>query len=153
VTLVKPRRFAEVFQVDFFYRGTVEQQLALRGALTPEYGSPHHHVLKRLDHAVNATGDSHLTVGFRHGMVHPGLASFSGFNLSAAMGPDGIYDVARHEFGHLVDFYLLTDADRAWFMVEMFRSSWPGAWESWAEAVREWLDGGWKSLDPILLRD
>lgn len=147
------RRFAEVFDFDFFYRGSEEQRDAVRDALTPIYGTNHHKLLQRLDRQVNQSGRHSLTIGFHRGMNAPGLASPSGFNLSAAMGYAGCYEVARHELGHVVDFRLLTDEDREWFLLEMGRDSWPGAWESWAEAVREWLDGGWFTLTPILLPD
>lgn len=150
---MKLRRFAEVFQFDFIFRGNDIQRDAVIQAMTPVYGTPHHRLLKRLDAAVNAGGRSSLTIGFHSGMNHPGLASRGGFNLSAAMAWNGCYEVARHEFGHLVDFWLLTEADRSWFMAEMSRATWPGAWESWAQAVAEWLDGGWKALDPILNRE
>lgn len=151
---MKPgERFAEVFQVDREHPGTDLQRQALYDTLTADYGSPHHHLLQRLDRAVNATGRSYLNIGFHHGMLHPGLSSRAGFNLSAAMGRPGIMEVARHELGHLCDFWLITDQDREWFCKEMHRDSWPGAWESFAEAVREWLSGGWQALTPILLPD
>lgn len=145
------RRFAEVMQFDYIHRGSDLQREAVIEALTPIYGTPHHRLLQRLDRAVNAAGRSYLTVGFRSGMTAPGQASPAGFNLSAAMGWAGCFEVARHEFGHLVDFWLLTDDNRNWFMAEMGRATWPGAWESWATAVAEWLGGGWQALTPILL--
>lgn len=148
---MRQRRFAEVFQFD--YSGSVEQRSAVEDALTPEYGSNHHRLLQRLDRQVNASGRSYLSVGFRTGMQIPGLASPAGMTLSAVMGYSGCYEVARHEFGHIVDFRLITDADREWFRLEMGRDTWPGAWEAFAEAVREWLAGGWKALTPILLPD
>lgn len=150
---MRNRRFAECFQFDLFFHGNDEQRQAVVDALTPEYGTPYHQLLKRLDRQVNESGRSYLTVGFRNGMNAPGLASPAGFNLSGAMAYAGCFEVARHEFGHLIDFRLITDGDRDWFMAEMHRDSWPGAWESWAEAVREWLDGGWPALTPILLPD
>lgn len=160
---MKPgQRFAEVFQVDFIHRGSDTQRQAVVDSLTPTYGSNHHRLLQRLDRQVNRGvsvdgilyhARSYLTVGLRSGMTAPGLASPVGFNLSAAMGRPGILEVARHELGHVVDFWLLTDTDRLWFQRVMGRESWPGAWESWAEAVREWLDGGWQALTPILLPD
>jgi hypothetical protein len=53
---------------------------------------------------------------------------------------------------HCVDFLLLTHPDREWFMAEMQRGTWAGAYESFAEAGREWLDGvSWRNLTPILL--
>lgn len=146
-----PARFAECFQFDPVHPGTFDQRQSVRDSLTPVFGSAHHRLLLRLDKAVNAAGRHYVTVGFREGMVQPGLASPSGFNLSAAMGPTGVAEVARHELGHLIDFYLITDTDRQWFCEQLGRESWPGAWESWAEAVREWLQGGWKALTPILL--
>lgn len=149
--LIQPRRFAEVFQVSYLFRGSTLQQEAVRASLTPVFGTNHHKLLQRLDRAVNASGRSYLTVEFHSGMQSPGTASVSGFSLSAAMGWAGVWEVARHEFGHVVDFWLLTDTQREWFMDEMGRESWPGAWESWAEAVREWLDGGWSALTPVLL--
>lgn len=148
---MRDRRFAEVFQFDFIFRGDPIQRQAVTEALTPIFASPQHRLLQRLDKQVNQSGRSHLTIGFHNGMNAPGLASHSGFNLSAAMGWNGCFEVARHEFGHLIDFWLLNEADRSWFMAEMARATWPGAWESWAEAVREWLDGGWQVLNPILL--
>lgn len=144
-------RFAEVFEFDFLFRGTEEQRLAVQDALTPIYGTNHHRLLQRLDRQVNQSGRHALKVGFRGGMNVPGLSSPAGFNLSSAMGYSGCYEVARHELGHIVDFRLITDKDREWFRLEMGRDSWPGAWESWAEAVREWLAGGWQALTPILL--
>ena len=160
---LRPRqRFAEVFQVDFIHRGSEAQRQAVADSLTPTYGTSHHRLLQRLDRQVNLGVSvdgtlfhrrSSLTVGFRSGMTAPGIASPVGFNLSAAMARGGILEVARHELGHVIDFWLLTDEDRLWFQREMGRESWPGAWESWAEAVREWLDGGWKALTPILLPD
>lgn len=145
------QRFAEVFQFDFLWRGKAEQRQAVVDSLTPVFGTPHHRLLQRLDRAVNKAGRSYLTIEFHGGMTSPGLASRSGFSLSTAMGAAGCAEVARHELGHLIDFWLITDDDRVWFMTEMGRDSWPGAWESWAEAVREWLDGGWRVLTPILL--
>lgn len=149
--LLRPRRFAEVWQVHYIYRGSEEQQRAVRDSLIPSWDTNHHRLLQRLDRAVNATKRSHLTIEFHNGMNTPGTASPAGFSLSAAMGYHGVWEVARHELGHVVDFWLLTDEHRVWFMKEMGRESWPGAWESWAEAVREWMDGGWPSLTPILL--
>lgn len=142
-------RFAEVFQFDM--SGTETQRQAVYAALTPVFGDNHHRLLQRLDRRVNQSGRHFVSVGFRSGMQSPGLASPAGFNLSAAMGYAGCYEVARHELGHMVDFWLLTDTDREWFKAEMGRESWAGAYESFAEAVREWLDDGWKALTPILL--
>lgn len=147
------QRFAEVFEIDSDHPGTYEQREAVRDTLTPVYGTPHHRLLQRLDRAVNGTGRSFLTVEFHMGMTAPGQASPAGMSLSAAMGRAGIVEVARHELGHIVDFWLITDTDREWFCQQMGRDTWPGAWESWAEAVREWLDGGWETLTPILLPD
>lgn len=153
-------RFAEVFQFDPDFAGSVEQRNAVRESLTPLYGTYHHRLLQRLDRQVNSGvavdgtvyhPRSFLLVGFRKQMTSPGLSSASGFNLSSAMGYDGCYEVARHEMGHCVDFWLLDDKGREWFRTYMGRDSWPGAWESWAEAVREWLGGGWHDLTPILL--
>lgn len=158
--LIQPRRFAEVFQIDYVFRGISPQQEAIRASLTPVYGTNHHKLLQRLDRQVNSgvSADgliyhrrSYLTVGIRPGMNSPGTSSPAGFNLSAAMGWAGMYEVARHELGHVVDFWLLADTQREWFMDLTGRESWPGAWESWAEAVREWLDGEWSTLTPILL--
>lgn len=154
------RRFGEVWQFDSAYHGTVEQQTAVRDSLHPIHGTPHHRLLQRLDRQVNggtaADGTlyhprSALTIGFHDSMTSPGLSSPAGFNLSFAMGYTGCYEVARHEMGHIVDFWLLTGTDREWFRTIMGRDSWPGAWESWAEAVREWVGGGWADLTPILL--
>lgn len=145
-------RFAEVFQFDPDHPGTPEQEQAVRDTLIPVYGSQHHRLLQRLDRAVNATGRHYLTIEFHHGMNSPGTSSPSGFSLSAAMDRPGMLEVPRHELGHLIDFWLITDDDRLWFQKIMSRESWPGAWESWAEAVREWLDGdSWQILTPILL--
>lgn len=158
--LLRPRRFAEVFQIDYIFRGFEIQQEAIRTSLTPVYGTNHHKLLQRLDKQVNsgvsADGTiyhprSYLTIGIRPGMNSPGIASPAGFNLSAAMGWAGMYEVARHELGHVVDFWLLTDDQREWFREVMGRESWPGAWESWANAVAEWLGGGWSALTPVLL--
>ena len=156
------QRFAEVFQIDFFHRGSEIQRQAVADSLTPTFGTNHHRLLQRLDRQVNlgvsVDGSlfhrrSFLTVGIRSGIDVPGTSSPVGFTLSGAMGRAGILEVARHELGHVVDFWLLTDTDRTWFQREMGRESWPGAWESWAEAVREWLSGGWVALTPILLPD
>ena len=160
---MKPgQRFAEVFQIDFIHRGSETQRQAITNSLTPAFGSNHHRLLQRLDRQVNSGVSvdgtlyhrrSYLTIGIRSLMTAPGLSSPAGFNLSGAMGYAGTFEVARHELGHVIDFWLLTDDDRRWFQWEMGRGSWPGAWESWAEAVREWLDGGWVALTPILLPD
>lgn len=147
-------RFAECFQFDPHHPGTPIQEEAVRESLSPEFGSNYHRLLQRLDREVNRTGRHYLTVGFVEDMQQPGLASPAGFNLSAAMGRTGCMEVARHELGHIVDFRLLTVEDRTWFMGEMGRDSWPGAWEAWAEAFRQWIDGtSWQSLTPILLPD
>jgi hypothetical protein len=154
-------RFAEVFEFNRIrWRGNEEQRQAVVDSLTPQFGTLHHRLLQRLDRQVNLGvsvdgipyhSRSYLTISFMSGMTAPGQASPAGMTLSSAMGRAGVMEVSRHELGHCVDFWLLTDADREWFRVLMGRESWPGAWESWAEAVREWLDGGWYQLTPILL--
>lgn len=156
------RRFAEVFEIDAIFPGSIEQQTAVEVSLTPEWGTLHHRLLQRLDRQVNSGvavdginyhKRSFLRIGFHKEMTAPGTASPAGFNLSAAMGYKGCHEVARHELGHIVDFWLLSPENRIWFQGAMHRDSWPGAWESWAEAFREWLDGGWQALTQILVPD
>jgi hypothetical protein len=155
------RRFAECFEFNrIMWRGTEEQRQAVVESLTPEYGGNHHRLLQRLDRQVNLGVSvdgtmfyrrSYLVISIRSGINVPGAASAAGFTLSGAMGRAGMWEVARHELGHVIDFWLLTEANRQWFQQVMGRQTWPGAWESWAEAVREWLDDGWTALTPILL--
>jgi hypothetical protein len=125
---------------------------------TPIFNSYFDRLLFRLDVAVNLAGRHYLTVEFHSfGATVPGAASPAGISIASGTGVSlkAIQEVARHEFGHLTDFYnLLTEADRFWFRAEMGRETWPGAWESWAEAVREWVESDgqqWGTLTPILL--
>lgn len=156
ITARQPARFGRVWQITSipWLRGTETQRQAVRERFSPTFGSLFDRMLYRLDVAVNVRGRHHLTVEFHKNMTAPGNPSPSGISLSAAMGPAGIREVAGHECGHLTDFYLITDEDRGWFMREMGRATWPGAWESWAEAVREWIESDgeqWAKLTPILL--
>lgn len=148
-------RFARVFQHSKTFPGSLAQRLTVVEALTPEvYGDNFDLLLVRLDRAVNDGGRSFLSVEYHDGMTVPGTASVAGFSLSTAMYPAATYEVARHEFGHVVDFWLLDDEQRHWFIRERgIASTWPGTWEAWAEAVREWIGGGWPALTPILLPD
>lgn len=148
-------RFARIFQHSKEKPGGLAQRLTVVKAFTPkEYGDHFDRLLLRLDRAVNEGGRSFLTVEYHDGMSVPGVASVAGFSLSTAMHPAGTHEVARHEFGHIVDFWLLNDEQRHWFIKERgIGTTWPGTWEAWAEAVREWLDGGWQALTPVLLPD
>ena len=69
--------------------------------------------------------------------------------------------IARHEYGHMFDKYVLTSADKAWFMHKVSGddiglNDWPHNYaEPFADAVRDWIntDGqAWPELTPILTR-
>lgn len=154
------QRFGRVWQITAipWLKGTVEQRQAVRDTFTPIFDSCFDRLLYRLDLAVNQAGRHYLTVELHSsGNTVPGVSGPAGISIATGPGVSlkAIQEVARHEFGHMTDHYnLLTATDRLWFIAQMGRETWPGAWESWAEAVREWVESDgqvWQALTPILL--
>jgi hypothetical protein len=48
----------------------------------------------------------------------------------------------------------MTEADKQWFMERVGSDNWGiPTQERFAAAVREWIEGGWEALDPILTRE
>jgi len=164
VTFLQPRRFAECWQADAEWPGTIEQQQTVRDAFALVYGKKFWAVMKRLDYSANQVYQRHyLTVGFppddMFGMNQSAIAGVSGINFRASYAVGAIIQQARHELGHVVDKHLLSQTQRVWFMhqitgPDLGNNRWTWNYqETFADAFRDWVnsDGGkWESLTPIL---
>ena len=158
LTLLQPRRFGHVFQVDAAHHGTLPQQQALRDALSPLYGSKYHALVQNFDRFYNRKYQrSYVSVEIKDFGEEPmlGLAGSVSFALSDKMAVSTIGQMAVHEFGHVLDNTdYLTEQDRQWFLSALGT---PGPFadvkETWADAFKDWRYGvSWSSLDGILLR-
>lgn len=128
------------------------QRQALVDALTYDVGSRYDHLNLRLARAVKAVRPF-ILIGFWPDMLSPGIASPAGINFHANIDVSGIKWFAPHEMGHLIEHYLLTEDDKAWFMAAVGAFDWGmRTQETFADAVREWKNNtGWQDLDQILL--
>lgn len=142
--------FGEVFWFDPDARGSLEQEAAVRQALTPELGSRLWRLLIRLR---NKRVGQATKVQLRFVETSPNTLAHAGsfyINLSRLLAPAPISDLVRHEFGHVVEQNdLLSNEGRNWFATQTggtFGS------ETFADAVRDWIKGtGWDGLTPHLV--
>lgn len=157
--LVRPRRFALVFQFDPGLHGTTDQQLAIRKALTPKFGSLHARALWCFARMYKRDkGRSYVTIEVKPMAGYSGLAGQVSIAINDALQPQWPHNVMTlmlHEWGHLWDNCdFITQADRAWFATQCPGRYWQP--EFWASAVMEWAmtDGqSWPALTPILTRE
>lgn len=145
-------RFARVFQFDPAHPGTDIQRAAMVEALTYQIGTDWDRVNLRLARTVKAIRPF-ILIGFHPDMGAPALHSPAGINFNDRIDPAGIEWFAPHEAGHQVEHYLLTDADKTWFMAAVGRSDWGMmTQEMFCDAFRDWKNGtAWPDMTPILL--
>lgn len=147
------QRFARVFQVDPNHPGTAAQRQALYDRLHPTFGTKQDYLNWRLARAIKRVRPC-IVLGFHPDMTYPSLSSPSGINFSDRLNVSGTKQYAGHEYGWIVNHYLLSDADKLWFMDKVGADNFGiPVQEQFAMAVNEWLDGGWLALDEILLLD
>lgn len=124
------------------------------------HGTDQWRYMKRLDHAINALGRSYLTFGFLPAdMFAPNqlaVAGRTGINMSDLYAPEAIGPQAVHELFHVGDKLLMTAAQRLEFMVMARIDPNLNTWnhnvqEMFADAGRDWYQGGWPALTPIML--
>ena len=158
LTLLQPRRFGEVFQIDPTLHGSLAQQQAIRDGLVGSYGSKFAALLQNFDRYYNRIYKrSYVNVEIKDfgADFRVGLAGTVSFALSDQLIVSTIGPQAVHEFGHVLDNTdFLTEQDRQWFLSALGT---PGPFadvkETWADAFKDWRYGvSWQSLDGILLR-
>ena len=165
MNFLQPRRFAELWQMSEDWPGTLEQQQAVRDALTPIFGTNVHRLAQKMDRWINRPGSERhfLPIAFVDIAPYLGLGFATGILLSHHLltAPGIIAGIVRHETGHVYDqLGLLTQEDKFWFM-DLVSGHHDGNWrqeyqETWADAFRDWWasDGhAWPELTPILLRE
>lgn len=153
--LIQPRRFGRVFQIDGNLHGTLAQQQALRDALSPAWGTRFDALLYAFDVYFNRTYlRSYVNLeikDFGPDAVRLAIGGATAIAFSDRLHPTAMKDLARHEFGHVLDeSNFITQTDRDWFAAQTggtFQK------ETWADAVRDWINGtAWRSLDAVLLK-
>lgn len=139
--------------------GTLDQQKAVRDALAVEFGSRQHQMLQKLDRRINEKpypDRSYLPIFFTDTRPFLAHAGATGIVLSEMLHPNFIADILRHEVGHVYEsLNLLSQADKFWFMEQLSPTDrdFSHFREAFCDAFRDWWNGGWDSLTPILLPD
>lgn len=156
---VHPRRFGEMWQMNEDWPGTIQQQMAVRAALTPVYGTNFHRLTQKMDRYINEQGRSYLPVAFFDlGDNFLGRGNNAGLILSHNLkDPTIIARWARHEMGHVYDqLGILSQDDKFFFMEEIsghHNGNWPNEYqETWAEAFREWVESDGERWNPLTVR-
>lgn len=157
---VRPRRFVYAHQVDWWHRGTLEQQQALQDSLWPVYGSKYHIMARyfairyKRPLSQGGKGRSYVSWEIKDMGGYLAIAGTVSVGLSKEITQaQWMKPIVLHEFGHLWDNNdFITNEDRNWFA-----SLTGGTFnrETWADAFRDWClsDGQvWSGLTPILLR-
>lgn len=157
---VHPRRFAYVNQVDWWHRGTLEQQQALQDSLRPVWGTKYQQAMfnfaVRYKRPISqgGKGRSFVTWEIKETGGYLAIAGAVSVALSKNITQlEYMRPVVLHEYGHLWDNNnFITNEDRNWFA--SFHNGQFNR-ETWAEAYKDWVlsDGAiWSGLTPILLR-
>lgn len=149
--MVRFRRFARVFEFDPDHIGTGAQRSAMIETLSYETDSDWDHLNLRLAQEVKKLNRI-ITIGFHPDMLTPATSGPAGINFNDHIDVSGIQWYAPHEVGHLIEYYLLSDEGKKWFMAATGRTHWGmETQEIFADAMRDWRRGSWQGLNQFLL--
>ena len=151
-----PARFGRVFEFDpAAPPPTAGHAAEVRRALSYRIGHVEDRLNMRLAQAYKRTGRRAITVSFTPaGSIPYAHAGLYFINISASVAPAALYDLARHEYLHVVEINLFTAIDDELIRALHPAPTWAMTRELFAEAGREWLDSDgafWPALTAVLL--